>query len=201
MGIRPNRGDKVETNYRIDGRAEAQQLINESEHTGNEAGKVFTEISAQADSANKGTTELSQRVSALEKQLALEKESKKSIIFTATQGSPNGTSLVNAVFSTTTELTGGWKYRDDTNDILLLPSGSYLITVVVESTDPIRITHYRPGASGGNAEYLINPQNESLAARNVSIPLLNESSSHGIILRGVPTAPGRKHTVLVQNVN
>lgn len=67
MGIKPNRGDKVETNYRIDGSAEAQQLINDAEHTGNEAGKVFTEISAQADSANKGTSDLSRRVAALEK--------------------------------------------------------------------------------------------------------------------------------------
>lgn len=67
MGIRPNNGDKVETNYRVDGSAEAQQLINESEHTGNEAGKVFAEIDAQARSSNKGMSELSKRVTALEK--------------------------------------------------------------------------------------------------------------------------------------
>ncbi|WP_411708627.1 hypothetical protein [Corynebacterium sp. LaCa116] len=66
MGIRPNRGDKVETNYRIDGSTEAQQLITDVEHTGQEAGKVFAEISAQADSANKGTTELASRVKNLE---------------------------------------------------------------------------------------------------------------------------------------
>lgn len=66
MGIRPNRGDKIESNYRIDGRAEAHVLITEAEHTGNEAGKVFAEIDAQADSANKGTTELSSRVKKLE---------------------------------------------------------------------------------------------------------------------------------------
>ena len=66
MGIRPNQGDKAETNYRIDGSTEAQQLINDVEHTGNEAGKVFAEISAQADSANKGMSELSARVKNLE---------------------------------------------------------------------------------------------------------------------------------------
>lgn len=67
MGIRPNKGDQVETNYRIDGRAEAQQLINDAEHTGNEASKVFAEISAQADSANSGASELSKRVGAIER--------------------------------------------------------------------------------------------------------------------------------------
>lgn len=66
MGISPDKGDKVETNYRIDGRAEAQELINDTERTGDEAGKVFAEISAQADSASKGTSELSKRVAALE---------------------------------------------------------------------------------------------------------------------------------------
>lgn len=68
MGIRPNKGDKVETNYRIDGSTEAQELINDAEHTGNEVGKVFAEIDAQADSANTGLSELSKRVAALEKQ-------------------------------------------------------------------------------------------------------------------------------------
>lgn len=67
MGIKPNRGDKVETNYRIDGSAEAQQLINDAENTGNEAGKVFAEISAQADSANSGASELSKRVGVIER--------------------------------------------------------------------------------------------------------------------------------------
>ncbi|MGV0369506.1 hypothetical protein ACUY29_12125 [Corynebacterium aurimucosum] len=67
MGISPDKGDKVETNYRIDGSAEAQELINESEYTGNEAGKVFAEISAQADSANSGASELSKRVGAIER--------------------------------------------------------------------------------------------------------------------------------------
>lgn len=67
MGIRPQSGTPVETNYRIDGRAEAQQLITEAEHTGNEAGKVFAEISAQADSANFGASELSKRVGVIER--------------------------------------------------------------------------------------------------------------------------------------
>lgn len=67
MGIRPNKGDKVETNYRVDGSAEAQQLISDAEHTGNEAGKVFAEIGAQADSANSGASELSKRVGAIER--------------------------------------------------------------------------------------------------------------------------------------
>lgn len=67
MGIRPNKGDKVEAHYRIDGSTEAQELITDAEHTGNEAGKVFAEISAQADSANTGMSELSKRVGAIER--------------------------------------------------------------------------------------------------------------------------------------
>lgn len=67
MGIRPQSGTPVETNYRIDGSAEAQELITDAENTGNEAGKVFAEISAQADSANAGASELSKRVGAIER--------------------------------------------------------------------------------------------------------------------------------------
>lgn len=70
MGIRPNTGENVETHYRVDGSTEAQQLINDAEHTGNEAGKVFAEVAAKADSANAGATELSKRVAALEKKVA-----------------------------------------------------------------------------------------------------------------------------------
>ena len=66
MGIRPNSGDRVERNYTIDGRHDADNLVTEAEYTGNEAGKAFAHISAQADSANTGMSELSQRVSALE---------------------------------------------------------------------------------------------------------------------------------------
>lgn len=68
MGIRPNSGDGVERNYTIDGRHNAENLVTEAEHTGQEAGKAFAHISAQADSANTGMSELSKRVSALEKQ-------------------------------------------------------------------------------------------------------------------------------------
>lgn len=70
MGIRPNTGENVETHYRVDGSAEAQQLITDAEHTGNEAGKVFAEVSAQADSASKGTSELSKKVKDHEARLA-----------------------------------------------------------------------------------------------------------------------------------
>lgn len=66
MGINPNSGDGIEKNYTIDGRHDAQSVVTEAEYTGNEAGKVFAHISAQADSANTGMSELSQRVSALE---------------------------------------------------------------------------------------------------------------------------------------
>ncbi|WP_412100217.1 hypothetical protein [Corynebacterium aurimucosum] len=66
MGIRPNTGENVETHYRVDGSTEAQQLINDAEHTGNEASKVFAEVAAQAESANKGTSDLSRRIAALE---------------------------------------------------------------------------------------------------------------------------------------
>mgnify|MGYP006982258307 CR=1 FL=1 len=68
MGINPNSGDGVEKNYTIDGRQNAENLVTEAEHTGQEAGKVFAHIAAQSDSANTGMSELSKRVSALEKQ-------------------------------------------------------------------------------------------------------------------------------------
>lgn len=70
MGISPDKGDAVETNYRIDGSTEAQQLITDAEHTGNEAGKVFAEVAAQADSASKGTSELSKKIKNHEARLA-----------------------------------------------------------------------------------------------------------------------------------
>lgn len=66
MGINPNSGDGVEHNYTIDGRHDAENLVSDAEHTGQEAGKAFAHIAAQADSANIGTSELSKRVAALE---------------------------------------------------------------------------------------------------------------------------------------
>lgn len=74
MGIRPQSGTPVETNYRIDGSTEAQQLINDAQHTGNEAGKVFAEVAAKAESANAGATELSRRIKALEDSAQLSQE-------------------------------------------------------------------------------------------------------------------------------
>lgn len=62
MGINPNSGDGVEKNYTIDGRHDAEGLVSDAEHTGQEAGKAFAHIAAQADSANKGTSELSTKV-------------------------------------------------------------------------------------------------------------------------------------------
>lgn len=66
MGINPNSGDGVEKNYTIDGRHDAENLVTEAEHTGQEAGKAFAHIAAQADSANAGMSELAKRVTALE---------------------------------------------------------------------------------------------------------------------------------------
>lgn len=66
MGIRPDSGDGVEHNYTVDGRQDADDLVSDAEHTGQEAGKAFAHIAAQADSANKGTSDLSKRVAALE---------------------------------------------------------------------------------------------------------------------------------------
>lgn len=70
MGINPNSGDGVEKNYTFDGRHDVESLVTEAEHTGNEAGKVFSHIAAQADSANNGMSELSQRVATLEQRTA-----------------------------------------------------------------------------------------------------------------------------------
>lgn len=66
MGINPNSGDGVEKNYRVDGRHDAENIVTDAEHTGQEAGKAFSHIAAQAESANKGTSDLSRRVAALE---------------------------------------------------------------------------------------------------------------------------------------
>lgn len=70
MGINPNSGDGVEKNYTIDGHQDAENLVTDSENTGKEAGKVFAHIAAQADSANNGMSELSQRVATLEQRTA-----------------------------------------------------------------------------------------------------------------------------------
>lgn len=67
MGINPNSGDGVEKNYTVDGRTDATNIVSDAEHTGQEAGKAFAHIAAQAESANKGTSDLSRRVAALEK--------------------------------------------------------------------------------------------------------------------------------------
>jgi|GEM_PF-1736427 len=71
MGINPNSGDGVEKNYTVDGRTDATNIVSDAEHTGQEAGKAFAHIAAQADSANKGTSDLSKRVAALEKKDSL----------------------------------------------------------------------------------------------------------------------------------
>ena len=46
MGINPNAGDGVEHNYTIDGRHDAEDLVSDAEHTGQEAGKAFAHIAA-----------------------------------------------------------------------------------------------------------------------------------------------------------
>lgn len=66
MGINPNAGDGVEKNYTVDGRTDATNIVSDAEHTGQEAGKAFAHIAAQAESANKGNSDLSKRVAALE---------------------------------------------------------------------------------------------------------------------------------------
>jgi len=66
MGINPNSGDGVEKNYTVDGRTDATDIVSDAEHTGQEAGKAFAHIAAQADSANTGMGELSKRVATLE---------------------------------------------------------------------------------------------------------------------------------------
>ena len=66
MGINPNAGDGVEKNYTVDGRTDATSIVSDAERTGQEAGKVFAHIAAQADSANNGMSELSNRVKVLE---------------------------------------------------------------------------------------------------------------------------------------
>ena len=94
MGINPNSGDGVEKNYTIDGRHDVENLVTEAENTGNEAGKVFSHIAAQADSANNGMSELAKRVTALE-----QRADNKSYVDTTTKTS--------AVL-TTGEKTGSW---------------------------------------------------------------------------------------------
>ncbi|OFT46977.1 hypothetical protein HMPREF3158_05390 [Corynebacterium sp. HMSC06G04] len=76
MGIRPKSGSPTEGKYRIDGSHIANGLVEDSRHTGEQAGQAIVEISAQADSANKGTAELAKRVTALENRSTVTKDPK-----------------------------------------------------------------------------------------------------------------------------
>lgn len=74
MGINPNSGDGVEKNYTVDGRTDATSIVSDAEYTGQEAGKAFAHIAAQADSANAGMSELSKRVKVLEGKATVTKD-------------------------------------------------------------------------------------------------------------------------------
>ena len=139
MGIRPNKGDKVETNYLVDGSTEAQQLITDTEHTGNEAGKVFAEISAQADSANKSAAELSKRVTALEKRGTVTKDAQGRIQTAdpAADGDAATKRYVdetakkqsNSAILTTGEKTGSWAPWDKSTCPPWLTIGASSLTI------------------------------------------------------------------------
>lgn len=114
MGINPNSGDGVERNYTIDGRHDAENLVSDAEHTGQEAGKAFAHIAAQADSANTGMSELSQRVATLEQRTAdtgdLTSRLSKLETNTATKRYVDTTvkNHSNSAVLTTGEKTGSW---------------------------------------------------------------------------------------------
>lgn len=194
MGIRPNGDgaappvtpDNPETRY--------SDWLTDLEDSGEIVGGVWQETDAKATSANSGTSDLAGRVAALEnRRLPF-----PSMMFTAVQGAPSGSTLIRSVFEPVGAMPEGWRFHSSTNDILLLPTGGYVVSVIAESTDPIRLTHYR--GSSPNVEMVIDPVDSRAFSRTFTVPIINESSGHGVLLRGVPTVAGRSHVMSVQRV-
>ncbi|OFK27242.1 hypothetical protein HMPREF2822_12430 [Corynebacterium sp. HMSC062E11] len=169
MGIRPNNGDQVETNYRVDGSTEAQQLITDAEHTGNEAGKVFAEVAAKADSANAGATELSKRVAALEKNAARPFGLVEAVAKGTTTGSGYQANVVDVRAPS-----DGWAYRSGAN--MRPKPGLWRVELIQE-----------PGAN-----LILSVANQAVASVGGTTQIVNFSTNETAIVVGQGGTPEGK---------
>lgn len=169
MGIRPQSGTTVETNYRVDGSTEAQQLITDTEHTGNEAGKVFAEVAAKADSANTGATELSKRVAALEKNTIRP----LGIVEAVVKGTTTGSGY-QANVSDVRAPSDGWAYRSNSN--MRPRPGLWRVELVQES----------------GANVLLSIANQAVASVGGTTQIVNFSTNETAIVVGQGGTPEGK---------
>lgn len=195
MGINPNAGDGVEKNYTIDGRHDAEGILSDSEHAGQEAGKVFAHIAAQADSANKGTSDLSKRVAALEnapardmsayalktdlENLATKQELQESRIqrLICSGNTQAGSARVNVRLQAETPVPEGFEVGAAS---VTVPPGIYRCELWLGSADFLTL-------SGGPSSITLTPANTSRAELNPStVVKLAEKTS--LYLRTQPTA-------------
>lgn len=195
MGINPNSGDGVEHNYTIDGRHDAENLVSDAEHTGQEAGKAFAHIAAQADSANTGTSELSKRVAALENASSPDLASyalKKDLDDLATKKDVQESRIQRLVCSGTTQ-PGSTRINIPLKAETPVPESFEISTVAV--TVPPGI--YRCELWLGSADFLTLsgvPSSIALTPAGMSRPELNPSTvlqladKTALYLRTLPTA-------------
>lgn len=195
MGINPNSGDGVEKNYTVDGRTDATSIVSDAEHTGNEAGKAFAHIAAQADSANTGTSELSKRVAALENaprpdlaSYALKKDldnlaTKKDVQASRVQrlvcsgNAPPGSARINIPLKAETPVPEAFETGAST---VTVPAGIYRCELWLGSADFLML-------SGVPSPVVLTPANTSRAELNPSVVVkLAEKTS--LYLRTLPTA-------------
>lgn len=108
MGINPNSGDGVERNYTVDGRTDAENLVSDAEHTGQEAGKAFAHIAAQADSANTGMSELSKRIESLEDNT----KRPLGVVEAVVKGTTSGEGA-QSILTDIRKPSDGWRYRSE----------------------------------------------------------------------------------------
>ncbi|OUJ22322.1 hypothetical protein [Corynebacterium kefirresidentii] len=195
MGINPNSGDGVEKNYTIDGRHDAENLVSDAEHTGQEAGKAFAHIAAQADSANTGNAELSKRVAALENASSPDLASyalKKDLDNLATKKDVQDSRIQRLVCSGTTQ-PGSARINIPLKAETPVPESFETSTVAVTVPPGVYRCELWLGAAdylailGGPTAVPVTPANTSRAELNPSVVVkLAEKTS--LYLRTLPTA-------------
>ena len=150
MGINPNSGDGVEKNYTIDGRHDVENLVTEAENTGNEAGKVFSHIAAQADSANTGMSELSKRIESLEKNAKHPLGVVEAVVKGSTSGEGDQSTLTDV-----RKPNDGWRYRKE--QFMRPHKGLWKIELVQEegANLTLRIAN-QSGAKVGETTQIVN---------------------------------------------
>lgn len=197
MGINPNAGDGVEKNYTVDGRTDATNIVSDAEHTGQEAGKAFAHIAAQAESANKGNSDLSRRVAALEKASGpdLSGYATKSDVDAARRHvgvfsgvTSAGSSRVNVPLSAKGDLPDGWEKGGAS---VTLPAGVYRIEFWLGSTDELNLVGLTPSQN-------LTPPSNSRNDRNPAV-LTTLTTRTSFYLRSLPTS-GQELTMVVDRL-